>query len=84
MKQPLIKDSEVRKIVRAWANYNETDIVNVYNLVYDHAGICIENAVVRVYDAMLRTSIDIWFKSKAPVFDAEREYTIEELCGKDN
>lgn len=83
MTKPLFSDAEVRKMVRAWANYNETSIVKVYNLVFDHGGVCIANALVRIYDPRLRTNIDIWFKSKAPIFDTEREYTIDELCGKE-
>lgn len=55
-----------------------------YNLVYDHGGVCIENALVRFYDPRLRTNIDVWFKKfEAPAFEEEREYTITELCGEE-
>lgn len=76
-----IKDKNICRIVREWANYNGTESVYVYNLVFDHGGVCIENALVRFYDPRLRTSIDVWFKTKAPTFKIEQEYTITELCG---
>lgn len=80
----LIKDEKIRKLVRAWAKYNQTESVSAFNLVYDHGGVCIENALVRFYDPQLRTNIDVWFQMKAPKFKKEHIYTIEELCGKEN
>lgn len=79
---PLIKDEKIRKVVREWANYNKTESVYIYNLVFDHGGVCIENSLVRFYDPILRSNIDIWFKTKAPTFKEKHEYTIKELCGE--
>lgn len=82
--EPFIKDDKICKIVREWAEYNETESVKVYNLVYDHGGVCIENALVRFYDPRLRTNIDVWFKKfEAPIFEDDREYTLSELCGEE-
>lgn len=79
--EPLIKDKRICETVRAWANYNKTESVYAYNLVYDHGGVCVENALVRFYDPRLRTNIDVWFQIEAPTFKEEQEYTITELCG---
>lgn len=77
----MIKDKKVCKLLLDWAKYNGTESVKAYNLIFDHGGICIENALVRFYDPRLRTNIDIWFKTKAPTFEQEHEYTINDLCG---
>lgn len=82
-KEPLIKDDKIRKLVREWANYNKTESVYIYNLVFDHAGVCIQNALVRFYDPRLRTNIDVWFQTKAPTFKKDHEYSITELCGEE-
>lgn len=81
--EPLIKDEKIRKVVRAWAKYNQTESVQVYNLVFDHGGVCIENELLRFYDPLLRTNIDVWFHTKAPKFNSGQEYTITELCGEE-
>lgn len=82
-KEPLIKDEKICKLVREWAKYNGTESVVAYNLVFDHGGVCIKNELVRFYDPLLRTSIAVFLKSKAPKFNQNGTYTIEELCGEE-
>lgn len=83
-RKPIIKDEKIRKIVRDWAEYNGTEGVVVYNLIFDHGGVCIGNALVRFYDPILRTDLDVWFKPKAPSFKKNHYYNITELCGEED
>lgn len=68
-KEPLIKDKEVRNIVRLWAKYHNADILQYREL---------SGCVGHYLKAGLR-SIDIDIDSlKLGMF-----YTIEELCGEE-
>lgn len=67
--EPLIKDEEVRKIVRLWAKYHNADILRYLKLT---------NIDGHYLKAGLRT-IDIDIENlKVGMF-----YTLEELCGEE-
>ena len=68
-KEPLIKDGEIRKAVRAWAKANRTS-------KFEYDGL---------YGITDETVNEIEFGSSAPFAELEddRYYTIEELCGEE-
>ena len=66
-KEPLIKDEKIRKIIRAWADENDSTILDYYSS---------ENELVDRYLNIIgfnRTFNELFDKS----------YTIDELCGKE-
>lgn len=68
--EPLIKDSKIRKAVRAWAEANDIDDIVCFALEdgFEFAG----NA----------TGLDIRFNQSLGI-DTDRRYTITELCGEE-
>lgn len=72
--EPLIKDSKIRKAVRAWAEANEVDKVYVYGIgdgkeyleLYEQ-----DNGMSRI---SIKTQDGIWFG---------KVYTVTELCGEE-
>lgn len=66
-KEALIKDKEIRGIVRAWADVNDAG-----KLKYNSD----ENSLDDIYRNTITFNMDLGFK------DGE-EYTITELCGED-
>lgn len=65
--EPLIKDEEIRKAVRAWAEAEDVTICRV-----DKSGSCLMN---------LPAIIQFWGYPFVELNN--REYTIDELCGED-
>jgi hypothetical protein len=65
--KPLIEDEEIREIIRAWADVNDTMVLK-YN--YD------ENSLVDIYRNEITFNMGLGLK------DGEK-YTITELCGEE-
>lgn len=66
-KEPLIKDEEIREIIRAWANVNDA-LAFKYN--YD------ENSLDDIYRNTISFNMGLGLKD-------DGKYTITELCGEE-
>lgn len=80
MKEPLIKDEKIRKVIRDWAEVN--DVANVFITVVKDA----EEGYLYWELASIEweQSITIRFGDELPnTLKGERTYTIAELCGED-
>lgn len=71
---PLIKDKRIREAVRAWAKANDIETVSFYT--------CSHFWYLRSYRR--EQGIDFWLKwDDKPELVETQEYTITELCGKE-
>lgn len=69
VKEPLIKDEKIRKAVRAWAEVDEIDVVEIVS----------KYQLISLDD---QCSIE-FFKEIYPDYEHNEEHTIEELCGSE-
>lgn len=71
--EPLIKDEKIRKAVRAWADANDFERLEV-----THS----RKHTLRVMDENLNVEIFFFRKDGMPEID-ERVYSLSELCGEE-
>lgn len=76
IKEPLIKDEKVRKVVRAWADANNIDPKHYY-----HNMVKFDSSEHRL--TWIRTSIEFDSIRGLENLDDEKYYTIAELCGEE-
>lgn len=74
--EPLIKDSKVRKAVRAWA-----EAVGVDKVIYENSGWHYEYFRTEPDEYDHAVDIDFWHKLDADLCSGNT-YTITELCGE--
>ena len=81
--EPLIKDEKIRKAVRAWADYHNTNEVKCYIGTWDHAGICLPDSVLQLHSIRDRIVIQFFMDADKREKIKEGKYTIAELCGEE-
>lgn len=72
-KEPLIKDEKIRKLVRAWAEYNSIEKVLYLEMP--------ERVLCRLEDTD-DSDYEIDFVGHIPTLEDGEDYTIAELCGE--
>lgn len=78
VKEPLIKDEKIRKVVRDWAEANGVKEI----IVFDHINNAPYTPVGAVDFAQNSGHLEIRFRTEER-FDTDRIYTIAELCGEE-